>query len=94
MVIAIQTNDMLGIHFQKGQPTLLENLINQDQKVKEYATRFINALASDYLGRTYLLETEMVLHLLIKLLKTEEGDTIIRRSALGSLQKLSLRKKP
>jgi len=76
---------MLGIHFQSGQTSILENLITKDHKVKEYTTRFINALASDYLGRTYLLETDMVLHLLIKLLKSEQGDTIIRRSSLGSL---------
>ena len=75
----------MDIHSKQGQASLLEILIEKDQKVKEYTTRFINALASDYLGRTYLLETDMVLHLLIKLLKTEEGDTIIRRSALGSL---------
>ena len=94
MVIGIQHNDLLGIRSPSPDQSLVSNLLSQNKDIKEYTTRFINALASDFLGRTYLLENDSIIHLLIKQLKQEEGDSIIRRSAIGSLQKLSLRKKP
>lgn len=87
---------------------ILETIFSRSTpKIKEFAARFINALASDYSGRSYLLESDkMVLHL-IQLLKTEvvtnsnsilifikNGDTIVRRNCLGALQKLSLRRRP
>ena len=84
VVIGIQVNDLLGIRTTDSQP-LIEKLLQQNTQVKEYTTRFINALASDFLGRTYLLENDKVIHLLITQLKQEEGDSIVRRSAIGSL---------
>ena len=70
VVIGIQTNDFLGIRGSEGQASILENLLKQNTSIKEYTTRFINALASDFLGRTYLLENDSVIHLLIDQLKT------------------------
>jgi len=49
---------MLGIRDNKEKDTLLEHLLKQNKLIKEYTIRFINALASDYLGRTYLLEND------------------------------------
>ena len=45
---------MLGIK-NENEPHILEGLLQLDKKVVEYTTRFVNALSSDYLGRTYLL---------------------------------------
>ena len=56
--------------------------------------RFVNTLASDFQGRTYLTTSEKLVKILIEIVKKEERDTKIRRNALGALQKLSLRKKP
>jgi len=46
---------MLGI---RDDNILIEHLLSQEKIIKEYTTRFVNALASDYLGRTYLLEND------------------------------------
>jgi hypothetical protein len=70
VVIGIQVNDLLGIRNEETE-SILQILLKQTQQIKEYTTRFINALASDFLGRTYLLESDKVIHLLIELLKSE-----------------------
>ncbi len=55
---------------------------------------FINALASECLGRTYLLQKQDLVQVLVSLLNQEEGDTNLRQNALGTLQKFSLRRRP
>lgn len=55
---------------------------------------FINALASECLGRTYLLQREDLIESLVNLLQNETEDTTLRQNTLGTLQKFSLRKKP
>jgi len=55
---------------------------------------FINALASECLGRSYLLQKPDLVEILTDILHSEEGDTPLRQNALGTLQKFSLRKKP
>jgi hypothetical protein len=58
----------------------------------EYAARFLNALASEFAGRSYLLENpEDTIRSLVKLLLSESGDSIARRQTLAAIQKLSLR---
>ena len=81
-------------------------LVDCTGQVKEYALRLINAMASDYQGRSYLMESFLFVKTLIDILKREviginvivkiiqKGDSLIRRNALGALQKLSLRRKP
>ena len=54
----------------------------------------MNALASECLGRSYLLTKPNLVEVLVRILHEEEGDTNLRRNALGTLQKFSLRKKP
>ena len=51
-------------------------------------------MASDYEGRSYLMESFLLIKTLIEILKREKNDSLIRRNALGALQKLSLRRKP
>ncbi len=54
---------------------------------------FLNALASEYLGRSYLLQRADIVKMLVATL-FEEGaqDSYLRQNALGTLQKFSLRK--
>jgi hypothetical protein len=59
--------------------------------VKEYSIRLLNQIASEYAGRSYILETDEILAELIKVLQSEANDTITRQQALGTIQKLSLR---
>ena len=49
-------------------------------------------MASEYVGRSYILENYEVLPALIKVLNGEVADTIMRQQALGTVQKLSLRR--
>eukprot|EP00349_Pseudokeronopsis_sp_Brazil_P009443 CAMPEP_0202969842 /NCGR_PEP_ID=MMETSP1396-20130829/15718_1 /ASSEMBLY_ACC=CAM_ASM_000872 /TAXON_ID= /ORGANISM="Pseudokeronopsis sp., Strain Brazil" /LENGTH=170 /DNA_ID=CAMNT_0049697839 /DNA_START=195 /DNA_END=707 /DNA_ORIENTATION=+ len=55
---------------------------------------FINALASECLGRTYLLQKSDLVEVLVRILHQETSDTTLRQNALGTLQKFSLRKRP
>lgn len=66
VIISYSKSDVLDVRRQ--YPCILDALfINQTRQVCEFATRFINALTSDYYGRTYLLETDKVVSLLINL---------------------------
>eukprot|EP00357_Protocruzia_adherens_P001238 CAMPEP_0115041492 /NCGR_PEP_ID=MMETSP0216-20121206/45553_1 /TAXON_ID=223996 /ORGANISM="Protocruzia adherens, Strain Boccale" /LENGTH=918 /DNA_ID=CAMNT_0002423127 /DNA_START=224 /DNA_END=2980 /DNA_ORIENTATION=- len=60
----------------------------------EYVIRFVNVIASECAGRTYLLKCDRVIHLLVQVLQAEEEDSILRQNALGALQKFSLRRDP
>jgi len=95
ILIAYQTNDVLELsELQPENQNCLcyHLLLSSKNRKKEYITRFINALASDYQGRSYLLNNDYLLEILIKVLRIEIGDTVIRRNTLGALQKLSLRR--
>lgn len=61
-------------------------------EVREYLTRLLNCLASIAKGREYMLRREMVL-VLVNQMFEEDGDTMVRQNILGTLQKLSLRRK-
>ena len=66
---------------------------SQSVKVKEYVIAFLNSLANEYQGRSYLLCYENIVALLIETLYNEGGeDSYLRQNALGTLQKFSLRK--
>ena len=55
---------------------------------------FVNALASECLGRGYLLQKPDLVEVLVRMLHQEKGDTDLRQCALGALQKFSLRRRP
>lgn len=55
---------------------------------------FVNALSSECLGRSYLLQKGDLVAELVRCLRAEEGDTNLRQCVLGTLQKFSLRRKP
>ena len=56
--------------------------------------RFLNTITSERAGRTYVLLKENLIQLLLNILYTEKEDTSLRQNTLGTLQKLSLRRKP
>lgn len=54
---------------------------------------FLNSLANEYQGRTYLLKYNNIVGMLIDTLYDEgNDDSYLRQNALGTLQKFSLRK--
>jgi len=93
VIVGYSKNDILDMRRQ--EPCVLDQIFkHRGRKIAEYGSRFINSLTSDYYGRTYLLESDKVVNLLIQIFITEKGDTVVRRNCLGALQKLSLRKRP
>lgn len=61
--------------------------------MREFFIILLNALASEYLGRCYLLQRKDIVNSLIQILFSEGNfDTSLRQNALGTLQKFSLRR--
>lgn len=59
---------------------------NQSLRVREFTLSFMNALASEYLGRTYLLIRPDIVRVLVSTLYGEgRNDTYVRQNALGTL---------
>ena len=73
---------------------LIDKLLSGQRKTLEYTMTFVNALASECLGRSYLLQKPDLVDMLVNMLHMEESDTNLRQCALGTLQKFSLRRKP
>lgn len=73
---------------------LIDQLLQGSRKVLEYTMTFVNALASECLGRGYLLQKPDLVEVLVRMLHQEKGDTDLRQCALGALQKFSLRRRP
>ena len=70
MIISYSKHDILELH--KPTSEVLDRiLVNLPNKVKEFTGRLINALASDYMGRTYLLESDKLILLLMRILRQE-----------------------
>lgn len=70
MIIGYSKHDILDI--RRDFPCVVESIFKQKgQKVGEYGARFINSLTSDYYGRTYLLESDKLVLLLIEIFTTE-----------------------
>lgn len=59
--------------------------------VREQSLRLANAIASDFYGRSYVIDDGTLLRKLVKIVKEEDYDGTIRRCALNALQKVSLR---
>ena len=75
------------------ETSLLDILLSKrEHKIHEFTLKLINAISSDFYGRIYLLRSPKVIPTIIKILKSEITDTILRQNALGALQKLSLKK--
>ena len=69
------------------QMSVFDALYNSESvKVREYLIAFINSLASEYQGRTYLLEKKKIVEMLVGTLYEEgNNDSYLRQNALGAL---------
>ena len=55
-------------------------------KIREYLIAFLNSLASEYQGRSYLLAQNGIVELLVRTLYDEgNNDSYLRQNALGAL---------
>lgn len=83
-----------GEILSENNKTVFETLYFSDSpKIREYLVAFINSMASEYLGRTYLCQKKNIVHLLVETLYSEGNqDSYLRQNALGALQKFSLRR--
>ena len=70
--------------------TLIEK---KSKMINEHLIALLNALSSDYLGRSYLTQNEQVVSHLVHILKAQIENNFTRKICLAILQKLSLRKK-
>ena len=76
----------------KPHDSLLDNLLSNTRRVKEYTIRFLNVITSEKSGRVYLLQKENIVVLLVGVLYSEKQDNLLRQNTLGVLQKLSLKR--
>ena len=76
----------------KPHDLLLDKLLNWEGRVKEFSVRFLNVIATECAGRSYLLTKENLIRILTTVLFQEREDTALRQNTLGILQKLSLRR--
>lgn len=80
--------DLLEIErIEQSQRSVFDILFySQSLKVKEYLVAFLNSLANEYQGRTYLLKYSNIVGMLIETLYTEGNeDSYLRQNALGTL---------
>ncbi|KAG8003093.1 LisH domain-containing protein ARMC9 [Nibea albiflora] len=85
------SNDLLERYSTK-QKTVLDLMRSNDEIVRQYMARLINAFASLAEGRVYLSQIPVLLRLLTEALRKEEKDSLTRENVLVALQKLSLRR--
>jgi hypothetical protein len=61
-----------GEILQEQNDSVFEALFFSDSpKIREYLVAFINSMASEYLGRTYLIQKKNIVHLLVETLYSE-----------------------
>jgi len=61
-----------GEILQEQNDSVFETLFFSDSaKIREYLVAFINSMASEYLGRTYLILKKNIVHLLVETLYSE-----------------------
>lgn len=59
---------------------------NPSIRVREFMMSFLNALSSEYLGRSYLLQRKDIVKMLVSSLYGEgKQDSYLRQNALGTL---------
>ncbi|XP_030842980.1 lisH domain-containing protein ARMC9 isoform X2 [Strongylocentrotus purpuratus] len=94
VISAFIKNDILGCaHRSSHREKVIEILTAaSDEVVQQYMARLFNAFASLSVGRTYLGQYPHIVDTLQIALQSEDKDSITRENALGTLQKLSLKR--
>uniref|UniRef100_A0A8C6Q7B7 LisH domain-containing protein ARMC9 n=1 Tax=Nothobranchius furzeri TaxID=105023 RepID=A0A8C6Q7B7_NOTFU len=85
------SNDLLKC-YNTNQKTVLDMMRSNNEVVRQYTARLINAFASLAEGRAYLSQIPKLLKVLTEALKTEDKESLTRKNVLVALQKLSLRR--
>ncbi|CAD8153513.1 unnamed protein product [Paramecium pentaurelia] len=91
VIIAYQTHDLIGAH-QRNIGLAQYLMMKSAYIIQCQVLKLMNALASDYVGRTYLTSNTNLIKFLIESIKKDQTDSIKRKNSIGTLQKLSLRK--
>jgi hypothetical protein len=91
VLITYQESDLLGLKGNAKSKVFRSLISDRNPLLREYVLRLLNQMASEYVGRNYILENYEVLPALIKVLRGETTDNVMRQQALGTVQKLSLR---
>ena len=77
IIISYTTDDILGCLPSSSDSHIYENLLVKGSvRVKEFAVSMINAIASDYYGRSYLVITGRTLYSLIDILYAQTLEVI------------------
>lgn len=87
IIVGYTVHDVMGVN----QPELLQRLFEGKERVREQALRLANVVASDFYGRSYIIQNNTLLDKLVGIVKHEDYDGPVRRYALNALQKVSLR---
>ena len=78
MIYLYMDHDILDCSKQKGEGGVLETLLGRGRRVLEYTMTLMNSLASECLGRTYLLKKTELVEVLVRILNEETSDTPLR----------------
>jgi len=89
VLFAFSEYDILGCNNQENDQNLL-SLLNSSSNIMLYTISLIDSLVNDSIGKKYVCQQEGLIQSLFELMKKEEGETQLRRSALVVFQKLSL----
>ncbi|XP_031574195.1 lisH domain-containing protein ARMC9-like [Actinia tenebrosa] len=93
-VTAYIIHDLLGLTASHDNKDGVLDLLNHhSDTVRQYAARLLNALASFSAGRTYFTQDFDLVYALHASLMAEPKTSLISENVLGTLQKLSLRRK-
>ncbi|PIK34275.1 putative lisH domain-containing protein ARMC9 [Apostichopus japonicus] len=92
VILAYVQHDLLGCKNRQITEAILKMLVDSDEVVQQYLCRLFNGFASLSVGRAYLGSYPELVQALQKTLTSDERDPITRENALGTLQKLSLKR--
>lgn len=74
------------IHFDLLEPQIFNFLFGHHSfKVREYFMSLVNNMASEFQGRSYLLNRQDMVHILINSMMKDEADSYFRQNTLGAL---------
>lgn len=90
MLVSFINNDILGL---SNDTTVAAKLLTHpNELIRDQVSRLLNIIATDCIGREYLLSNHCRLVTdMMHAFKLETQDTTLRQNILGTLQKLSLR---
>jgi hypothetical protein len=68
-------HDVLQVSVTDG---VMDHLLGASYQVQEFTVRFVNVIASECSGRTYLMNKGDIVKILVDLLLSDPRDTILR----------------